>query len=160
MDSPILFSQEVLCALQEFHDAKCGASPPNPDSKLPDLVAKAIEDVAMVGIVCYPWQLLRMALLHLMIQVVPDNDGTNDFRASKQRMAQYLGRLSDAPFTIQRLAEICLHPTKHYQTAKKRANALETQCRVRVHPSMHGLAPLASLVSRNERSITDFRSCR
>jgi len=86
-----------------------------------------IEDIATTGLMCYPWQYVKVLMDAKFKEILLEFHSTNpqsDLENVCRNFLQCLNQLHGPPFTIQRLCELALRP-KNYSTMKKYIFALE-----------------------------------
>ncbi|CAK0788007.1 hypothetical protein CVIRNUC_011229 [Coccomyxa viridis] len=130
-------------------------------------------EIATTNIIRYPWPMLRPLVEHLLGEVVHDFDSTSQVEVGptlplaggetaeelQARLLQLLdGFDTEAPFTMQRLAEVLLEPRKQYTRLEKLALALEKLLLVTsTVPQTSAPSPLpqlSSLPAVNENPLT------
>lgn len=113
---------------------------------LTDQWLTVLKDIASTGSSVHPWpsllHVLRVRLLHVVRSVLMQDElrlegecreaharsiklGLQDGEARLAYMCALLDDFTQAPFTLQRLAEILLFPTRHFSTGFKLMNALQ-----------------------------------
>ncbi len=96
--------------------------------------------IAVKGILPYPWHLIRTGICLKIVSVClqslvergwePKQENNNTFGDRVDHILTLLANFSDAPFTVQRLAEVLLDGSNQYRMTHKLLNAIEKQLSV------------------------------
>lgn len=96
--------------------------------------------IAVKGILPYPWHLIRTGICLKIVSVClqslvergwePKQENNNTFGDRVDHILTLLANFSDAPFTVQRLAEVLLDGSNQYKVTHKLLNAIEKQLSV------------------------------
>lgn len=107
--------EETLLALEALHNSK--------ESDIPEILTEYMQFVAQTGRILFQWTLVRGFLEEKLKRVltelnsataylVPQNSNFNYKETSSETLNQ-LNQMENTPFTIQRLCELLLDPTRH-----------------------------------------------
>lgn len=126
------YSEQRLEQLKAYvGDDGTPADPP------PAPVLEILADIAKTGLICYPWPLVRAALIAKLDQTIDAyitgfaDCAKESLEARRTIIRNGLGIFLHAPFTLQRLTEIALQlPGSSYSTTQKLLNAIEKLTRV------------------------------
>jgi len=127
----ISFSEDRLKLLEEF--VKCTDA-----TSIPANLAVILDHIALSGVTCYPWEGIRALLMFAMqrnVRLFHSQAQDMDVKVVDERLDRIGAALSsthEAPFTLQRLCEIILNPSKYYSKTGKLFNAIEKLVRVQI----------------------------
>jgi len=97
-------------------------------SVCPPLLDDTITEIALTGLCCYPWLIIKDLLAAKLTQLLDwynTNDVLPNAQAEKQRLCTVLKNFDDPPFTLQRLCELLSKNTTIYKSAKSFTFAIE-----------------------------------
>jgi len=98
---------------------------------------QVLEQMRFTGVPIYEWDDIKGLLSYYLIRRTAefherfkDTEALNDSRGNsfedqRERLLQSLMAFDGAPFTLQRLCELLLHPTENYKSTKKLLYGLE-----------------------------------
>lgn len=131
----------LLLEIEEFNRASDAQ-----DDKLPQNLEKFIEFVSKTGTYVFPWNLVKKIFLKKLTNIIDNlhscmSLSTSDMNTSsstsfqcneqsniqttKERIVERMKSFNNAPFTIQRICELLLKPTNHYNRIDKYLRSLE-----------------------------------
>mmetsp|Transcript_5918 Transcript_5918/g.8115 ORF Transcript_5918/g.8115 Transcript_5918/m.8115 type:complete len:214 (-) Transcript_5918:263-904(-) len=120
--------------MQELATAFSKITPSDPIPEISPELEKVMIELARTGIPYYNWSLLQELFAVKLVKVVNSynsefsyNAGPEafDFDKRKSLMLLALRSFYEAPFTIQRLAEILMDPKRQYRATHKLMNGIE-----------------------------------
>jgi len=121
-----------LEALKEFANAE--------NKELVSTLEEILDDIAKTGQYTFQWNFLKPLFAHKLDKVTKEfladnppilNDGSTDestledLKKFRAMLLETFDRFMCAPFTIQRVSELLLHPGKHYKSTAKLFRGLE-----------------------------------
>jgi len=121
-----------LEALKEFANAE--------NKELVSTLEEILDDIAKTGQYTFQWNFLKPLFAHKLDKVTEEfladnppilNDGSTDestlqdLKKFRAMLLETFDRFMCAPFTIQRVSELLLHPGKHYKSTAKLFRGLE-----------------------------------
>ncbi|KAK8752839.1 hypothetical protein OTU49_007857 [Cherax quadricarinatus] len=123
--------ESILEELEKF-EKKSGVA-------IPKLLEEYIQHVAKTGDPVFPWQRIRNFMRYMLETVMNEfyeNCGGEDmsecgnvpafsYTATRDKLLRHFDTFTGAPFTIQRLCEIMVDPTRHYKRTDKFLRGLE-----------------------------------
>ncbi|CAM9650539.1 unnamed protein product, partial [Heterosigma akashiwo] len=125
---------QVELKLEALSKSSINKVPPSPFPDFPEELESVIVELAKNGVPYFQWPALQELLTVKMIKVLdkfysevsytPGPDAF-DFEKRKTLMVYALRSFNEAPFTIQRLAEILLEPNRQYRATHKLMNGIE-----------------------------------
>ena len=102
---------------------------------VPPTLLQVLEYTARTGAYVHEWELLKPLVLARMEQVAteanarnpdcPSESAVHSFDVVRKRLRASVQAFVLAPFTVQRLCEVLLDPTKHYKSTHKLMGSLE-----------------------------------
>lgn len=137
MENPEL----LLLEIEEFNRAS-----DSQDDKLPQNLENFVEYVSKTGTYIFPWNLVKKIFQKKLSNVIENLQScmslsTSDMNTSsstsfqcneqsniqtmKERIVERMKSFNNAPFTIQRICELLLKPTNHYNRIDKYLRSLE-----------------------------------
>eukprot|EP00670_Eutreptiella_braarudii_P004517 CAMPEP_0174303560 /NCGR_PEP_ID=MMETSP0809-20121228/60257_1 /TAXON_ID=73025 ORGANISM="Eutreptiella gymnastica-like, Strain CCMP1594" /NCGR_SAMPLE_ID=MMETSP0809 /ASSEMBLY_ACC=CAM_ASM_000658 /LENGTH=161 /DNA_ID=CAMNT_0015409603 /DNA_START=25 /DNA_END=510 /DNA_ORIENTATION=- len=97
-------------------------------TEFPSAVDDVICFIANTGRNCFDWAQLKNLLVAKLRVIL--GDGSQEYNDDRDDVIKTLQNFGAAPFTLQRLCEILVEPTKHYTSKEKLLFAINKQTSV------------------------------
>lgn len=124
--------ESIIEELEKFEKSKSGVD-------IPKVLEEYLQHVAKTGDTVFPWHRIRYFLRHMLATVMNEfyeNCGGEDmsecgnipafsYTTTRDKLLHHFDTFTGAPFTIQRLCEIMVDPTRHYKRTDKFLRGLE-----------------------------------
>ncbi|RDD43819.1 Serine/threonine-protein phosphatase 4 regulatory subunit 2 [Trichoplax sp. H2] len=116
--------EEVLEALHSF----------SKNTPITEPLEKFLQAIAKTGDTCFPWSIIKPLIVKKLDNVMCDlyqqckssnSMSLEAFNEIRARLLDYLDSFIEAPFTMQRIAELLIEPYRYYSNSEKFLRGIE-----------------------------------